>query len=137
MSLSMKVFGSEISYGHWEGSKEIYDSISGLSPVSKLQKLMNGEENQLSYASQFIDSTQVVPLSSGLPMNLIARGQVVADFRGSLRTDLKSILKNGKGEIIWKVHPSAVVSFDGAMTVDAVAIHGIFLYLLFCLLLVF
>ena len=133
----MKFFGAEIGYGHWEGRKEIFESISRLSPVSKLQQLMNGEEKQFSYATQFIDSTQVVPLSSGLPMNLMARGQVVADLRGSLRTDLKSILKQGKGEIIWKVHPSAVVSFDGAVTVDAVAVHGKFLTNLLNFFLVF
>lgn len=125
MSLSMKIFGNEIGYGHWEGRKEVLNWVQGLSPTTKLHNLMNGQEKQFSYATEYIDSTHVIPLSVGLPLNLMARGQVVADFRGNMRTDLKSILSKGQGEIIWKAHPSASVNFNGAMIVDAVAIKGL------------
>ena len=124
MSMSMKVFGNEVGYGHWEGRKEILERFKKLSPTSKLHNLMNGEENQFSYASQYIDSTHTIPLGVGLPLNLMAQGQVVAEIRGNMRTDLKSIFSSGKGEVVWKVHPSAAVFFNGAMTVDAIAVKS-------------
>jgi hypothetical protein len=124
MSMSMKVFGNEIGYGHWEGRNEILERFRKLNPTSKLHNLMNGEENQFSYASQYIDSTHTIPLGVGLPLNLVAQGQVVAEIRGNMRTDLKSIFSSGKGEVVWKVHPSAAVIFNGAMTVDAIAVKS-------------
>lgn len=124
MSLSMKIFGNEVGFGHWEGRKEILENIQKLNPISKLNHLMNGEENQFSYAAQYIDSTHTIPLAIGLPLNLVAQGQVVADIRGNMRTDLKSIFSRGQGEIVWKIHPSTAVSFNGAMTIDAVAAKG-------------
>ncbi len=120
----MKVFGNEIGYGHWEGRNEVLERFRKLNPTSKLHNLMNGEENQFSYASQYIDSTHTIPLGVGLPLNLVAQGQVVAEIRGTMRTDLKSIFSSGKGEIVWKVHPSAAVIFNGAMTVDAIAVKS-------------
>lgn len=122
--MSMKVFGNEIGYGHWEGRNEILERFRKLNPTSKLHNLMNGEENQFSYASQYIDSTHIIPLGVGLPLNLVAQGQVVAEIRGNMRTDLKSIFSSGKGEVVWKVHPSAAVIFNGAMTVDAIAVKS-------------
>jgi hypothetical protein len=124
MSMSMKVFGNEIGYGHWEGRNEILERFRKLNPTSKLHNLMNGEENQFSYASQYIDSIHTIPLGVGLPLNLVAQGQVVAEIRGNMRTDLKSIFSSGKGEVVWKVHPSAAVIFNGAMTVDAIAVKS-------------
>lgn len=120
----MKLFGNEFSYGRWEGKKEVLDWTRQLSPTNRLHNLMNGEENRFSYSAQYIDSNYVIPLTVGLPLNLIARGQVVADIRGSMRTDFKSILSRGQGEIIWRAHPSAVINFDGAMMVDAVAVKS-------------
>lgn len=122
--MSMKVFGNEIGYGHWEGRNEILERFRKLNPTSKLHNLMNGEENQFSYASQYIDSIHTIPLGVGLPLNLVAQGQVVAEIRGNMRTDLKSIFSSGKGEVVWKVHPSAAVIFNGAMTVDAIAVKS-------------
>ena len=124
MSASVKVFGNEVAHRHWEGRKEILERIRKLNPISKLHNLMNGEENQFSYASQYIDSTHTIPLGVGLPLNLMAQGQVVAEIRGHMRTDLKSIFSSGKGEIMWKVHPSAAVIFNGAMSVDAIAVKS-------------
>lgn len=124
MSMSMKMFGNELGYGRWAGRSELLDSFRQLNPIFKMQKMMQGEEGQFSYATQFIDATQVLPTSAGLPLNLVARGHAVADVRGSLRADLKAILSRGLGEIGWKLHPSADVNFDGSMTVDAVAVSG-------------
>lgn len=126
----MKVFGNEIGYGHWEGRNEILERFRKLNPTSKLHNLMNGEENQFSYASQYIDSTHTIPLGVGLPLNLVAQGQVVAEIRGNMRTDLKSIFLSGKGEVVWKVHPSAAVIFNGAMTVDAIAVKSMIYWFL-------
>ncbi|XP_057368025.1 uncharacterized protein LOC130689027 [Daphnia carinata] len=121
MSLSMKIFGNEVGFGHWEGRKEVLENIQKLNPISKLNHLMNGEEKQFSYAAQYIDSTHTLPLAIGLPLNLVAQGQVVADIRGNMRTDLKSIFSRGQGEIAWKIHPSAAINFNGAITIDAIA----------------
>ena len=128
--MSLKVFGNEVGYGHWEGRNEILERIRKLSPISKLHNLMNGEENQFSYASQYIDSTHTIPLGIGLPLNLMAQGQVVAEIRGHMRTDLKSVFSSGKGEVVWKMHPSAAVIFNGAMSVDAIAVKSMICLLL-------
>lgn len=120
----MKLFGNEIGYGHWEGQKEVLEFIQHVSPTMKLHDFMNGNDKHFSYSAQYIDSTHVIPLSVGLPLSMTARGQVVASFRGNMQTDLKSIFSRGQGEIVWKAHPSASVSFSGAMVVDAVAVKG-------------
>lgn len=124
MSMSLKLFGNDFGYWRWEGREEILKTFSQLSPVSRMQNMLNGEDKSFSYAAQYIDSTHVIPLSVGLPMKLMARGQVVADVRGNMRTELKSLLKSGKGEISWKLHPSVAVNFDASMTVDAIAVQG-------------
>ena len=131
MSLSMKLMGNEIGYGHWKGREEVLQWFRQLNPTSRLHNLMNGEEVQSSYATQYIDSTRILPLGAGLPLTLLARGEVVADIRGNMRTDLKSMLSRAQGEIAWKIHPSAAVNFNGAMTVDAIAVKGIFILLLY------
>lgn len=120
----MRLFGSDVGYSRWEGRKEILQTLGRINPVSKLHHLMNGEEVNFSYASQYIDSTYVVPLSAGLPLKLMARGHVITDVRGHLKTDFQSMLKTGKGDMSWKIHPSAAINFDGSMTVDALAVNG-------------
>ncbi len=126
MSLSLKILGNDVSYERWEGRQEILQSFfNKLNPLSKLHNMMDGEEKSLSHSAQYMDSTFSLPLSVGLPLKLMGRGNVVADVRGQLRTDLKSILRSGKGDISWKIHPSAAVNFDGTLLVDAIAIQSI------------
>ena len=79
MSLSMKLMGNEIGYGHWEGREEVLQWFRQLNPTSRLHNLMNGEDVQSSYATQYIDSTRILPLGAGLPLTLLARGEVVAE----------------------------------------------------------
>ena len=85
---------------------------------------MNGEEWLHTYASQLADVAHVIPLGVGLPLSLAARANAVADVRGNIRANLKLLLSRGKGDFVWQFHPSAAVNFDGAMTVDAVAVKG-------------
>lgn len=115
-----------MSYSHFEGHKEIAGAFQSVNPLVKLHKILNTEESHFNFASQYVDSHYVIPLSIGLPLNLVARGQVVADLRGALKTDLKSLFQSGKGDVSWKLHPSAAVSFDASMSVDAVVTNGKF-----------
>lgn len=124
MSFSTKILGNDMIYSHFEGRREIAVAMEQLNPIAKLQNLLNAEESHFNFASQYMDSTTVIPLSVGLPLNLMVRGQVVADMRGALKTDLKSLFKSGKGDIAWKLHPSAAVSIDASMSVDAVVANG-------------
>ena len=116
--------GNDISYSHFEGHEEIAMALQQMNPIAQLQKMLNTEETHFNFASQYIDSTYVIPLSVGLPLNLAVRGNIVADVRGALKTDLKSLFQSGKGDVLWKLHPSAVVSLDASMSVDAVAASG-------------
>lgn len=116
--------GNDISYSHFEGHKEIAMAMQQMNPIAKLQKMLNTEETHFSLASQYIDATNAIPLSVGLPLNLAVRGHVVADVRGALNTELKSLFLSGKGDVTWKLHPSAAVSFDASMSVDAGVASG-------------
>lgn len=121
----MKLFGSDLGYGQWEGEKEILSLASQLSPTAKLSRLMNGQDIHYDYAAQVIDTTHAMPLAVGLPLNMMARAEVMAEVRGNMRTDLKALLTKGAGEMMWKIHPSASITFNGEMVVDAVAFKSI------------
>lgn len=111
-----------MSYVRWTGRSELLKSAKRINPIAYVQNVMSGEGSHSSYSAQLVDVTQVTPTCSGLPLNLLARGYVVADFRSNMRADVQSILKNGRGEIAWKIHPSADINFEGSVTVDAVAV---------------
>ena len=119
MAFSVKVMGSEIRHDRWEGMEEISQSIRKWNPVSKLQSLMNGQDLLYNRASQLLDSSLVVPTAVGLPLNLTARAHSVVEIRGEMHTDLRTLLSRGQGTVNWNVHPSAAVTFDASMTVDA------------------
>jgi len=124
MSLSMKVLGKELGYGHWEGSDEIKRSISQLNPVTSIQRLLNGEEMSYTYAGRVLDAAYVIPLASGFPLRLEGRANVVADVRGSVSADLSSFFSKASAHLTWKMHPSVAANFEASLTVDALFIKG-------------
>lgn len=77
------------------------------------------------HAAQLMDATRVLPLSVGLALNLTARASAVVEVRGSVRADPGRLLTERRGQIDWNLHPSAVVTFDGAMIVDAHVAKGL------------
>ncbi|CAK9805149.1 unnamed protein product [Anthophora quadrimaculata] len=118
ISLSYRVFGNDLKYSMLNGDREIREALTRLDPWEKLKQITSGKEIHYENVVMFLDSTYVVPMTSGLPMRLDFAGSAACDFKMSGLLDTKGI-SNGEIELVSNVAPSMSVDVVGSMTVDA------------------
>ncbi|KZC12617.1 Vitellogenin, partial [Dufourea novaeangliae] len=118
ISLGYKVFGNDLKYSVINGDKEIREALLRLNPWEKFKQITSGKEIHYENAVMFLDSTYVVPLTSGLPVRLDFAGSAACNFKMSGLLDLKGISRNDI-ELVSNIVPSVSVDVVGSMTVDA------------------
>ncbi|KAK2581438.1 hypothetical protein KPH14_005113 [Odynerus spinipes] len=118
ISLSYKIFGNELKYTMLNGDKEIKDALAHLNPWEKIKKILSGQEIHYDNTVMLLDSTYVVPTTSGLPIRLDLAGSAACKFKltGSLNT---SRLSSAELELIGNFTPSVSIDIVGSMVVDA------------------
>ncbi|KAI4492782.1 hypothetical protein M0804_002573 [Polistes exclamans] len=118
ISLGYKIFGNELKYTMLNGDKEIKEALASLNPWEKVKKILSGQEIYYDNTVMFLDSTYVVPTTSGLPIRLDLAGSAACKFKlaGFLNV---SRSMNTKLELIGNFTPSVSVDIVGTMMVDA------------------
>ncbi|XP_053973970.1 uncharacterized protein LOC128873939 [Hylaeus volcanicus] len=118
ISLGYKVFGNDLKYQVLNNDEEIREALTELNPWEKFKQIVSGKEIHYENAVMFLDSTYVVPTTSGLPVRLDFAGSAACNFKMSGLHDIKRI-SSGEIEIISNLAPSISVDVVSSMTVDA------------------
>ncbi|KAI4503203.1 hypothetical protein M0802_001425 [Mischocyttarus mexicanus] len=118
ISLGYKIFGNELKYTTLNGDKEIKEALNNLNPWEKVKKILSGQEIYYDNTVMFLDSTYVVPTTSGLPIRLDLAGSAACKFKLAGFLNISS-LTNTKLELIGNFTPSVSVDIVGTMMVDA------------------
>lgn len=106
MSLSYKVFGNEIELVFLENDSEIRKIISHLNPWKKIKHILSGKESMhYENTALFLDSTYIIPSTSGLPINLIISGSFACNMNVSGVLNAEKFMSNGELQIIGNVLP--------------------------------
>lgn len=118
ISFGYKIFGNDLKYVVLDGDPEIRDALLRLNPWEKFKQITSGKEIHYENAMMFLDSTYVVPMTSGLPVRLDFAGSAACNFKMSGLLDTKRI-SNQEIELVSNIAPSMSVDVVGSMTVDA------------------
>ncbi|XP_015173164.1 PREDICTED: uncharacterized protein LOC107064693 [Polistes dominula] len=118
ISFGYKIFGNELKYTMLNGDKEIKDALASLNPWEKVRKILSGQEIYYDNTVMFLDSTYVVPTTSGLPIRLDLAGSAACKFKLAGFLNI-SRTTNTKLELIGNFTPSVSVDIVGTMMVDA------------------
>ena len=86
-SLYMRVFGNELRYMNFKGLDSLLsqDSFNFLEVLMKLSK---ENDYQFTHSTMFMDSTLIIPTSSGFPLNLTVNGSATIDMKASGMVDV-------------------------------------------------
>ena len=89
-SLYMRVFGNELRYMNFQGLDSLMSQDS-FNFLELLMKLSKDNDYQFTHSSMFMDSTVVVPTSSGFPLNLTVNGTSTIDLKASGKMDVMKL----------------------------------------------
>ncbi|XP_046620371.1 uncharacterized protein LOC124305239 [Neodiprion virginianus] len=119
LSFSLKIFGNDVQYVTLTGDKEIRTTIASLDPWAKLMKILSGNDVKYEKTGMFLDSSYVVPTTSGLPLHLSASGSTACNFKMSGSLNNKRLGNSEALEIMGNIMPSVSVDVTGTMVIDA------------------
>lgn len=87
-----------------DGDPEIRGALVRLNPWEKFKQITSGKEIHYENAMMFLDSTYVVPMTSGLPVRLDFAGSAACNFKMSGLLDTKRI-SNQEIELVSNIAP--------------------------------
>ncbi|XP_052775371.1 uncharacterized protein LOC128213563 isoform X2 [Mya arenaria] len=114
-SMYMRMFGNELRYSNFHGLEDLLSS-AGINIPELIIKLAQDNDYSYSHSTMFMDSSFIVPTSTGFPLNLTVNGSATVDLKMSGKMNLKqppSLDINGR------IQPSAAVDISSMMSVDA------------------
>lgn len=104
ISLGYRVFGNELKFTMLDGDEEIKTALATLNPWAKVKQILSGKEIHYENTAMLLDSSYVVPTTSGLPIRLDLAGSAACNFKLSGFLDSKR-LSSGEIEVIGKIVP--------------------------------
>lgn len=81
LSFSYKVFGNELKFVMVKDKEEIHRTLLSFNPWAKIKQLLSGQEIHYERTAMFLDSSYVVPTSTGLPIRLDLSGSAACNLR--------------------------------------------------------
>lgn len=105
ISYSLKMFGNDLQYVVLNGDNEIRATIASLDPWAKFKQMLSGREIKYEKSSMLLDSSYVVPTTSGLPLRLGLTGSAACNFKMSGSLESKRLTSDGEMEIIGNIMP--------------------------------
>ncbi|CAH1394070.1 unnamed protein product [Nezara viridula] len=126
ISVSLKMFGNELSYSQIVGIDQFLEELKKLNPMRIIRNFFSGQEISFKTSSMLVDIYYVTPMMIGLPLRLnsIGTATIKIDAKGLINATKFSSDKELflKGKLV----PSIGLSLKAAMEVDAfVATTGI------------
>jgi hypothetical protein len=89
-SLYLRVFGNELRYMNFQGLDSLF-SQNSFNILDIMMKLSKEGDYQYTHSSMFMDSSVIVPTSSGFPLNLTVNGTATVDFKASGKIDVMKL----------------------------------------------
>ena len=104
-SLYMRIFGNELRYTSFRGLSSLLneDNFNILDILIGLSK-----KNDFTFTQNtlFLDSSMIIPTSSGFPLNLTVNGSATIDLKASGKMDLRKIGSSPRSmAIIGEIQP--------------------------------
>ncbi|XP_067677414.1 uncharacterized protein [Haliotis asinina] len=115
----MKIFGNEMYYDHFSGV-DPFASVKNFNLLDFLVKTFKKQDYSFTQSMMILDSSMIIPTSSGLPLTLNVNGTASIDLQASGQVDLQNILTSPSSLLIdGLLKPSGSIKITGTMTVDA------------------
>lgn len=89
-SMYLKVFGNELRYMNFQGLDSLL-SQKNFNVLDMLIKLSKENDYQYTHSAMFMDSSMIVPTSSGFPLNLTVNGTATIDLKASGKMDVMKL----------------------------------------------
>ena len=89
-SLYLRVFGNELRYMNFNGLDSLM-SQNNINFLDVLMKLANENDYEYSHSTILMDSTIVIPTSSGFPLSLTVNGTATVDLKASGKVDIMKL----------------------------------------------
>merc|ERR1712137_673764 len=118
-SMYMKVFGNELRYMNFQGLDSLM-SNKNFNIIDMMMQLAKENSYQFTHSTMFLDTSIIIPTSSGFPMNLTVNGTATIDLQASGKIDvMKMAQSNPNLDIHGLIRPSSAVEVSSSMSVDA------------------
>lgn len=89
-SLYMRVFGNELRYMNFQGLDSMFSQKS-FNFLDMIMKLTKENDYQYTQSAMFMDSSVIVPTSSGFPISLTVNGTATVDIKASGKMDIMKL----------------------------------------------
>jgi len=113
-----RIFGNDIILAAFRNRNELKDQFDAFHPKSLFDRLLNGNDIDITKNIHFMNSEFTLPLSSGFPLHLAVNGTSSLRLRAHGNFD-SSKLHNGKLSASGFIKPSAAIEINGIMNVGA------------------
>lgn len=104
ISLGYRVFGNELKFTMLEGDEDIRKTLASFNPLTKIKQILSGKEIHYENTAMLLDSSYVIPTTSGVPVRLDLTGSAACNFKlsGLLNSNRLSM---GELEMIGSIAP--------------------------------
>ena len=106
ISLGYKVFGNELKFIMLDSDQEIRNTLANLNPWEKIKQILSGKEimHYENYA-MFLDSSYILPTTTGLPVRLDISGSAACNMKLSGILNSQKLMTDGELEINGNIMP--------------------------------
>ncbi|XP_071088621.1 uncharacterized protein [Haliotis cracherodii] len=117
--LYLRIFGNEMYYDHLKGVDPLA-SIKDFNFLDFLIKMTKKRDYSFTQSANILDSSMIIPTSSGLPLNLTVSGTATIDLLASGQVDLRKMTTSPSSLLIdGHIKPSGAIKIVGTMSMDA------------------
>ena len=95
----MRIFGNEMSYTHFKGIDSFTDGKK-FNLLETLIRMSKEHDYSITQSIMFLDSTMIIPTSSGLPLNLTVNGTATVDLKAVGKMDLRKVSKSPRSLLV-------------------------------------
>ncbi|XP_067679783.1 uncharacterized protein [Haliotis asinina] len=118
-AMYMRIFGNEMLYKHFKGMESL-TTASKFNFLEFLIKMSKKHDYSFTQSMMILDSSMIIPTSSGLPLNLTVNGTSTIDLKASGQVDLRKVATKPRSLLIdGTIQPSGAIQIAGTMTMDA------------------
>ncbi|XP_067677413.1 uncharacterized protein [Haliotis asinina] len=120
LDMYMRIFGNEMYNGHFKGVDPIA-SVKNFNFLDFLTKMSKKQDYSFTHSVMLLDSSMIIPTSSGLPLTLSVNGSASIDLQASGQVDLRNSLTSPRSFLIGGIlKPSGSIKITGTMSMDAI-----------------
>ena len=106
VSIGYKIFGNEVKFTMLDSDQEIRTTLASLNPWEKVKQILSGKETvHYENTAMFLDSSYVLPTTTGLPIRLDVSGSAACNIKLSGILNSQRLMSDGELEINGNIMP--------------------------------